>query len=154
MNDSKLNLLQFLKSQRVMAIASYAGNLWIANVYFSIDDDFRIYFLGSQHTKNNQQILQNPHVAFSTSWFNEKDHADRKAIQGVGYCVTATKDSDIINGVQLHNQNYPEFKQRITTDWVKDPDNQTSVWMIKPTFIKFWNDRLYGEKQSEGFTFE
>jgi len=136
-----------------MAIASHASDLWIANVYFGVDDDFNIYFIGSDKTKNNQQIEKNPQVAFSTIWFDENDHANRKGVQGVGTCTVATDGPDIAKGIALHNLNYPEFRERITVEWIGSNEYGSKVWIIKPQFIKFWNDELYGDDESEDFGF-
>lgn len=150
----KAELLNFLQSQKALAIASCIGDdLWIANVFMGVADNFNIYFISSEDTKHSQQIIINPNVAFSTIWFNPKDHTDRKGVQGKGVCRIATTDNDISQGVMLHNKNYPEFKKRITPQWIKTNEYKSRVWIIKPSFIKFWNDELYGEEETEEFNF-
>lgn len=152
---NKSELLKFLQSQRALAIAtSHNDELWIANVFMGVDNQFNIYFISPEDTKHSQYILSNPTVAFSTVWFNEANHKDRKGIQGKGLCNIALTEEDIARGVKLHNQNYPEFKERITVDWIKNNEYKSRVWVIKPTLIKFWNDELYGDEESEEFIFE
>lgn len=149
------DLISFLQSQRVLAIATQAdGELWIANVFMGADNDGRIYFVSNEETKHSTHILENPNVAFSTVWFKEGDHLDRRGVQGVGTCRIATLDKEITEGVRLHNENYPEFVEQITVDWIKRDENKSHVWVIKPTFIKYWDDKLYGQDGTEEFSFE
>ena len=153
-NMAKSDLIGFLKSQRVLAIATQGkGELWIANVFMGADDDGRIYFISNEETKHSEHILENGQVAFSAAWFKEGDHLDRKGVQGVGTCRIAISDDEISMGVQLHNENYPEFTERITVDWIRSEENKSRVWVIDSIFIKYWDDALLGQDGTEEFSF-
>jgi uncharacterized protein YhbP (UPF0306 family) len=151
---SKEKLFEFLESQRLLIVASSDGEVWISNVYYGIDEDFKIYFVGSEETRRSKQVLANSEVAFSVVWFNEGDHKDRKGIQGTGVCRKAENDEEISKGVELHNKYYPEFADRVTVDWVKSVDNKSHVWVLEPKYMKFWNDGLYGIDGTEEFRFD
>ena len=151
--DNREKLLQFLKSQRLIVIASKGDDIWISNIYYGIDDNFKFYYISSEVAKHSKHILNSPKVAFSVAWYNNNNHEDRKAIQGKGKCKIAENDEEINKGVELHNKNFPEFAKRITVDWVKSKENNSHVWIIEPEFIKFWNDELYGDDEIEEFRF-
>lgn len=69
-------LLEFLKSQKLMVIASAnSDDVWVANLYVGIDDQGKIFFISPTDTKHSKMILKNPEVAFSFAWFDENDHA-------------------------------------------------------------------------------
>ena len=123
----KKELLEFLKRQRLMAIASCEGGIWITNVYYGIDDDARIYFVSPMDTKHSQQILKSPDVAFSVAWYDKENPANRKAIQGLGVCKLAEGEEDVRKGVQLHNENFPEFKETLTPEYLLSRENDTKV---------------------------
>ncbi len=145
-------VLNWLKTQKVMVIASQDnGEVWVANVYFGVDDDFKIYFISSESAKHSQQILKNPKIAFSIPWYDPTNHKNRKAVQGQGVCRVAANDEEIAKGVQLHNQNFPEFANRITVEWVNTNEYESHVWVIEPSYIKHWNDEAYGDDESEEF---
>lgn len=147
-------LLDFLKSQKLMAVASHNGeDIWIANAYYGVDPNFTIYFVSPETTKHSQQIEKNPHVAFSISWFNPNNHGDRKAVQGLGMCRLAKNEEEIIKGVQLHNENFPKFATKITVNWIHANEYRSKIWVIEPTYMKFWNDELYGEDEAKEFSF-
>ncbi len=148
------DLLNFLKSQKLLVVASGAEkDIWISNVYYGIGDDFKFYFVSPERAKHSQHFLQNPEVAFSVAWFDPSNHKNRKAVQGRGLVKVAATEEDIEKGVALHNQNFPEFAERITVEWIKSNEWNSKVWVLKPTYMKHWSDELYGEKETEEFRF-
>ena len=147
----KKELLDFLKSQKLMAIASGEGGVWIANVYYGIGDDLKLYFISPRGAKHSKQIVQNPNIAFSVAWYNPNNHGQRKAVQGLGVCRAAAGEEEIQRGVELHNQNFPEFASTITMQWIHENDSDSHVWIVEPRYIKFWNDELYGNEETEKF---
>ena len=149
----KDKLLTFLESHKLLALASYDQEIWITNIFYGIDKDFKIYFISNEETKHSKQIMKNKEVAFSVAWFNEKDHKDRKGVQGQGTCRIATTDEEITKGVQIHNDRYPEFAERIVVKWVKSKLNKSHVYVIEPSYIKYWDDKLYGKEEWEKFKF-
>ncbi len=148
------DLLNFLKSQKLLVIASHnSTEIWVANVYYGIDDNFKIYFISPEDTKHSALIIKDSKIAFSVAWFNPNNHKDRKGIQGLGICRQANNEEEIIKGVQLHNQNFPEFKEGITVEWVHNNEWRSRVWVIEPTYVKYWNDGVYKDDESEEFNF-
>jgi len=150
---NKQKLLEFMKSQRIMAIASKGDDVWITNVFYGVDDDFKIYFISDEDTKHGGQIKKDPNVAFSVAWFNENDHEDRKGIQGQGACRIAETDEEIAKGVKIHNTLYPKFAKEIDVEMIKSDLNKSHVYILEPTYIKYWDDELYGEEEDEEFHF-
>ena len=144
-------LLEFLKSQRLLVIASQDGELWVSNVYYVIDEELKFYFISNEETKHSKQIMKNSEIAFSVTWFNEKNLKDRKAIQGKGICRIAVNEGEIKKGVELYNEYYPESTESITVDWVKSDENKSHVWIIEPSYIKYWDDSLYGRERTKEF---
>lgn len=136
-----------------MVIASQEKNVWIFDVYYAVADDFKIYFVSRLKAKHSRQILKNPQVAFSVVWYDPKNLLARKAVQGKGICRQVKNDSEILKGVKLHNQYFPEFKSRLTVSYISSQDTPSKLWSIQPQYIKFWNDELYKEKESEEFFF-
>jgi len=144
--------IEFLKNKKLLVIASHNNNeVWIANVYFGIDEKGQIYFISPEDNRHSKMILKNPKVAFSVAWFDENNHKNRKAIQGLGTCRRAQNEEEIINGVKLHNQNFPEFKERITVEWIHTNEWGSRVWVLQPTYMKYWDDEIYGDNESKEF---
>jgi len=135
-----------------MVIASSSDkDVWVANVYIGVDEKGLIYFISPQDNKHSKMILKNPKVAFSIAWFDPKNHKNRKAVQGLGTCRPVEKEKEIAAGVMLHNQNFPEFKERITIKWIYNNKWGAKVWILKPNYMKYWDDEIYGSNESEEF---
>jgi len=147
----KEKLLNFLKSQRLLIIASQDKDIWVSNVFYGIDDNFKIYFISDNKRKHSKQMLANPKVAFSTVWFNENNHEDRKGIQGQGICRPAADEEEIKKGVEMHNEFFPEFKENVSLETIKL--GKRDLWIIEPKYIKYWDDELYGDKHFDEFKF-
>ena len=147
----KKELFEFLKSQRLMAIASCEVGIWITNVYYGIDDDARMYFISPMDTKHSQQILKSSEVAFSVAWYDKENPGNRKAVQGLGVCKVVEDEENIRKGVQLHNENFPQFKEVLTPEYLLSEQNDTKVWILEPRYMKFWSDELYGEEEWKEF---
>lgn len=139
---------EFLKTQELLTIAcSDSDEIWTANVYYGCDDNAVLYFISSKNTKHSKMILKNPKIAFNTVWFDKKDYANRKAVQGIGVCRVATTLADVAKGVALHNKRFPAFANKITGEWIKTNEFGSRVWTIIPEYIKYWDDELYGEDE-------
>lgn len=144
-------LQAFLKSQKILQIAPAAGDPWIANVLMACNTPHKIYFVGSKDTLYGKKLLEDSSLAFATAWHEENNHCNRKGIQGVGKAHFTTDHVEIEEGIRLHNKRYTEFAKRITPDWAKSDEHASGVWVIAPSYIKFWNDELYGDNGSKEF---
>lgn len=146
-------LLEFIKKQRIMVIASCGdGEVWVANVYADIDDEGVIYFVSSDDTKHSKMIAKNPNVAFSFAWAEPNDSENRKGIQGQGHCRKAEDVKEIVTGLALLVKKLPVFKKFFTLDRIQ-ANKAKGVWVIEPTKMKYWDDERYGNNSSEEFTF-
>lgn len=148
------DLFSFLSSQRLCVLATHnEKNIWTSNVFYGIDEEYVIYFISSEETIHSKHILENPLVAFSIAWYNQHNHVDRKAVQWIGMCKKAEDLVSITTWVTLHNTHYPEFAERITPEWIQSNGNTSHVRTVIPTFMKFWNDELYGINGTKEFMF-
>ena len=148
------NALKFLRSQKLMAIACHNGaEIWIANVYFGADEDGTIYFVSAKDTKHSKLISENPHVAFSVAWSDPTNASNRKGIQGVGVCKSTNNIIEITTGVKAIHESVPDMRKLITVDWVLNNAWDSKIWVLKPSFLKYWDDELYGKDESQEFAF-
>lgn len=145
-------VIRFIKSQQLMTLASRdAKDIWIANVYIGVDGKGAIYFISPKDAKHSKMILENPNVAFSVSWFDPKNHKNRKAIQGQGLCRLAKMPTEMITGLKIMYKNFPDLRDMLTVKWIKENAWGTKVWVLKPTYMKYWDDEVYGDDESKEF---
>ena len=150
------DLLKFLQSQRVLILSTVDGNgkPWVSNVYFSTNDKLNLFFVSPTFTEHAKHLEENSEVAFSTVWFNPDNLADRKGVQGRGICERIKNGKDIVSLLQNHYKYYPLWKDTVTHENMVNNIIQSRPYLIKPTYIKFWNDELYGEEGTEEFRFD
>lgn len=144
--------LKFIKNQKLMVIASRdEKDIWVANVYFSADEKGNIYFVSSKDAKHSQMILKNPNVAFSIAWFDSTNNKNRKGVQGAGVCRIAKNLSEMTTGIKLLYKNFPDLRDILTVDWILNNAWRSKVWVLKPSYMKYWDDEIYGDDESEEF---
>lgn len=151
----KKALSHYMRNQKMLSIATVEENTpWITNVYYTMGDGYTIYFVSSQDAEHSKHIQKNALVAFGNAWYNKFNQKDRIGIQGQWLCKIVT-DLDIIQQqVKKHNQKFPDFVGQITEDYITDRDTAAYLWEIKPTKIKFWNDKMLGDKNFETLSFD
>ena len=146
--------LEFTQSQHVLTLACHSdAEIWTANVYFATDDVGTMFFVSPKDTKHSALIFKNSAIAFSSAWFDAADHKNRKSIQGLGMCRLASTEKEIETGIALLYKKFPDMHDTLTLKWILTNAWGTRVWVIKPTFIKYWDDELYGDEESAEFTF-
>ena len=137
----------------MMTIASRdEKDIWVANVYIGIDEKATIYFISPKNTKHSKMILKNPNIAVSVAWFDSKNHKNRKAVQGLGVCRPAENPAEIATGIKLLYKNFPDLRDILTVKWITTNIWGSKIWVLKPTYMKYWDDEIYGDNESEEFT--
>ena len=122
-------------------------------MYFSADRDLNLFFVSPPDTNHSKHIKENSYVAFSIPWFDENDLGNRKAIQGIGVCTRITNAGDIARLLKNHYKYYPLWKNVITHKAMRDKVISSRPYIIKPTYMKYWDDELFGEEGTKEFIF-
>lgn len=143
-------LLPFLQSQKVLVLSTVdeKGFPWVSNVYFSVNTNLEFFFFSGKATKHSIHIEKNPTVAFSVVWHNKDDDSDRKAIQANGLCERITDPILLLKLVTQHYKYYPSWKKK--GESITDVVNrvmETGAYVIKPNYIKYWNDEEFKEQE-------
>lgn len=147
-----MKYLPFLQSQKLLSIATQErGKPWIATVYFGVDEKGILYFVSQKDAKHSVHITKNSAVAFSVAWCDPKNPNNRKGVQGIGTCTLARGPKQILTALSAIHKKIPEFKKTITLEWVRKNAWGSKIWVIKPSYIKYWDDELYGDEESEEF---
>lgn len=148
-------LKDFLDSQKLLIISTSDSdrNPWIANVYFSCNDDLGLLFFSSPKSKHSEHIKNNSNVAFSTVWFDENNLGNRKGIQGRGECRLIEDLDEIEKHLENHYKSYPSWKDSINIESIKQNKIESRPYLITPSYIKFWNDEEFGDDKTKEYTF-
>lgn len=154
-SKTKKEIIEYLRNRKLLVLSTVDenGNPWTCNVYFSINKDFNLFFVSALEAKHSQHIAKNSKVSFSVPWFDEKNLANRKAVQGTGVCQRVTNAKEIIKLLKNHYKYYPSWQNAITYESMIDNLIDSKPYIVKPDYMKFWNDELYGEKGTRELKF-
>ncbi len=154
MNKSKSQLFDYLKSQRLMSIATHEGNkIFNTSVYYAMDGQFNLYFISDPTTDHVKNIYKNNTVACSIA-DSHQNVIDKKIgvqIQGKTYEIKG-KDK-IIHVLKMWNQANPGYENVINLPNMIKKVIKGKFFQVKPFSIKFFNEALYPKEESETFTF-
>lgn len=148
MNTQKIrqDIFKFLKRHGIMTLAAYSKELWVCTVYYGVDDQMNLYIVTNPSSKHGKYIANYPNVAFAIFDSHTKVTDQKEGLQGQGICTMIEKQEDVIRALKIWHQANPGIESRITPEAVKKwPD--TKLYKIRPTQIKFYNDKLYGKKE-------
>ena len=76
---------------------------------------------------------------------------NRKGVQGKGVCEKVTNPIVMAHGIGLLFKKYPDLHDVLTVPWILENVWGTKLWAIKPGFVKYFDDEIYGENESEEF---
>jgi general stress protein 26 len=150
------SLLPFLQSQKILSFATQdeKNSPWITNVYYSVNDDYEIFFFSGTDTKHSRHLKQNSEVAYAVVWANPADEDDRKAIQAVGVCEQVKDPIKLAKLLTVHYKYFPDWKDedKDISDIVKKV-LKAGAYVIKPRYIKYWNDEVFGDDSTQEYSF-
>lgn len=155
----KPELLAFLTQHQLMSIATFRNELWIATVYYAVDDQLHFYFVSSADKIHSQHILQNPQVAIA---INDSQQTPQKmekfvkcGVQISGHASLLEEPKEIEDGLRLWKkalkiQSNEYFSvERILTHAIPQ-----KVWRVTPHTLRFFHEKLFDEDETPLFQLE
>lgn len=153
MKKDKSLLLSFLKSQNLMALATYDKKPWICNVYFVIDDNFNLYFISEPTTIHCKNISKNKNVTCSVADSSQKVTDKKIGVQIRGTAQRLDNLQKIRWMLAFWNKMNPGFETIINLKNIQNKVIKGRAYQIKPEVIKFFNEKLYGPEGQKIFRF-
>ena len=154
-SKEETELSKFLKNQKLLVLSTVdgRGNPWTSNLYYSVDRDLNLFFVSSPDTNHGMHITAHSQISFSVPWYDEKNLGNRKAVQGTGICKRITRAEEIIKLLKNHYKYYPLWKDVVTHKAMQNNLIKSRPYLIKPNYMKFWNDEVYGDEGVREFKF-
>ena len=144
--DIKKEFSKYLKSQRLMTLATCADNPWVATVYFTIDDDLNFYFVSSPQSKHCKDIMINDRVAMNVADSHTPNSAKKLGIQaqGIASQVKGWERTKIL--LKMWHRAAPGMEEVVNVKNMKEKIISSRVYKIRPAFVKYFNKKLFGEE--------
>ncbi|NOY15254.1 MAG: pyridoxamine 5'-phosphate oxidase family protein [bacterium] len=149
--SDKKALLDYLGSQRLMSVATYGKNPWIATVYYVVDDGLNFYFFSDPKTQHGQDIAQNDKVVCSIADSSQKVTDKKVGVQLWGRCRVVESLEKIKWLFRKWHENNPGVESFLNLENMKKGAIKAKAYRVVPKKIKFFNEKLYGPEGQKIF---
>ncbi len=144
----KQEIDKYLKTQRLMSVATYGDMPWIANVYYIHDSDLNLYFLSKDWREHCKAIEVNNKVAVAVADSSQPIYRPQKGIQISGTAKSVNTISSLKWMFKMWNKLIAGSKGEKLSDPKKFIDAGLSkIYRITPKRIKFFNTELWPKEQ-------
>jgi uncharacterized protein YhbP (UPF0306 family) len=143
----KNQLIRFLKSQNLMALATNNKAPWVCTAYYLVDGKLNLYFISSPDSKHCKDIEKNGKVACAI-YDSHTPNSELKIgvqIQGTASQVRGWDRTKVL--LKMWHKAAPGAEEIVNIANMKDKVISSRVYRIKPTLIKFFNQKLYKEEE-------
>jgi uncharacterized protein YhbP (UPF0306 family) len=138
-------LMDYLKSQNVMSLATCSEDVWICNVFYVVDDSLNLYFISDPNTKHVTDIKTNNNIACSITDSSQLPGQSVEGIQLQGK-VEEIKGIETIKWFfEMWKKLNPNEKKLIWSSFQKKMI-LSEVYKIRPSLIKYMNKKLFGQE--------
>ena len=146
--DLKSEIDEYLKTQRLMAVATYGKSPWIANVYYVHDADLNLYFLSKHWREHCQAIEADNRVTAAIADSHQPIYKPQKGLQISGTAQPVNIISRLEWMFKMWNKLVAGREGEQLSDPIKFLDAGTSkIYKITPSRIKFFNTELWPKEQ-------
>ena len=146
--DLKQEIDTYLRTQKLMSVATYGKSPWIANVYYVHDSDLNLYFLSKTWREHCQAIGINTKVTAAIADSHQQIYELQKGLQISGTAEQVNIISRLEWMFKMWNKLISGNKGEKLTDPKKFLDAGTSaIYKITPKRIKFFNTELWPKEQ-------
>lgn len=151
--QNKLKLLEYLRSKKLMTVATYGDDVWAASVYYTIDDDFSIYFLSAPEAQHVQDLHKNKGIACTVADCRQEAVDKKVGVQLKGIAEEVTGIDRLMPIMDMWHTVNPGMRSVLSIDTIRGKVIDSVIYKITPQYIKFFNEELYGSEGCEVFTF-
>ncbi|MFZ6022405.1 MAG: pyridoxamine 5'-phosphate oxidase family protein [Patescibacteria group bacterium] len=153
MDSLKQQIFEYLGTQRLMSVATYNENPWIANVYYVHDNNLNLYFLSKRTREHCVAIEANSSVAVAIADSHQPLKPPQLGIQLYG---TAER-VQLLEQLQWMFKMWNKLIAPDVTEYLDNPkqfldSGLSSVYKITPKRIKFFNTGFWPKDQCKVLT--
>lgn len=135
-------LLEYLKTYRIMALATFGDPPWMCWVLYIIDNNFNLYFVSHLESNHAQDIKVNKKVACGITDTIQDPTGEKKGVQLAGDCVEITTEKELHAFFSLWKSVINQNETKVTYENYKSGVMKTRVFKVKPKKIKWFNQSL------------
>lgn len=137
--DHKAELFKFLKSHRLMSLATVSDRPWISTVFFAVDDNFNLIFVSHPQSRHAKEIMNNTAVAVAVFGSDQKTSDDKAGVQIEGIASLITGREAIKKALDLWHKANPGMEEELTLEAIEN-QQKSAVFKIRPITAKFLHE--------------
>lgn len=141
-NALKLELLNYLKSHRLMSLATYGDTPWISWVFYVTDDNFNLYFVSAPDSKHIIDIVNNNNVACGITNTEQDPLGNKIGVQLQGYVEEVTIGTKLKIFFEMWKSVINRNETKLTYENYASKAIYSKVYKVVPTHIKWFNQNL------------
>ncbi|OGY39552.1 MAG: hypothetical protein A2418_03300 [Candidatus Brennerbacteria bacterium RIFOXYC1_FULL_41_11] len=145
----KQHVLNFLKTNKLMSVATFGSYPWIANVYYVFDDEMNLYFLSGEKTLHCQQISQNEKVAVAIVDSHQGFHDKQIGLQMWGIAKKVSDLEKLRYVLGMWKQALNEKDDNLSAEHIINNVIKSRVYRISPKRIKIFSKQLFSVPTGE-----
>lgn len=146
-------LLGYLRSQRLMTLATHGSGTAACTVYYAVDDDLDLYIVTEPESEHCKNIGKDNRVACAIADSRQKVTDKKVGVQIKGTASEVGSLERMKAILSLWNATNPGFESVINVENIRKKVIESKVFKIAPSEIKFFNEELYGPEGAEVFDF-
>lgn len=143
MELTKQHVLDFLKTQKLMSVATFGDFPWSASVYYTFDDDLNLYFLSSPTTLHCKHIVQNNKVAISIADSSQSVAQSKRGLQIWGECEQISESAKIIHALKMWKDFLGVINSELTYENMVKKVVSGRMYRIMPKRVKLFDQELF-----------
>jgi uncharacterized protein YhbP (UPF0306 family) len=150
-SKEKEMLLDFMKSHKLMTLATFDNKPWVATVFYVADENLNLYFLTSPKTEHGQHIAKNGMVACNIINSHQQVISQKMGLQIEGTAEKVSVFESIKKTLQMWHNTNPGKEDKLSFDNIKNKVIGARVYKVTPSRMKFFNEKLYLKEESKVF---
>jgi uncharacterized protein YhbP (UPF0306 family) len=145
----KEDIFKFIKANGIMTLGTYSTKgPWCCTVYYGVDGLMNLYIVTDPRTAHAKNIVLNGKAAFNIFDSHQKIVNPKKGVQGFGKAELVKGLSANLRALLLWHKQNPGIEKSITIKDILKKITDTKIYKITPTYLKFFNDKLYDPEDS------
>ena len=143
MECTKQHVLDFLKTQKLMQVATMGEFPWIANVYYVFDQDMNLYFLSGEKTLHARHIAHNENVAVAIVDSHQGLNDKQIGLQMWGKAQQVSEMEKIRYALQMWKTVFQVQDDELSYENMVKNIVKSRVYKITPKRIKIFSKELF-----------
>jgi uncharacterized protein YhbP (UPF0306 family) len=137
-------LREYLRGAKLMQVATVRdAQPWMANVWFAMDESFRLYFISRGDRRHSKEIRANRWVAGSI--VQPPFEGLGQKVRGVTFEGEATEleDDDLVYGYDTYRRRWPQVESSAPLPEIASGKSQTRVYRVVPRLFVLFDEVNY-----------